>query len=154
MESVNRILDKIAIIQYCKVMSFLAEEIERQMTTQNIDQTRLAEKAGVSQGQISKWRNGGQTSISADQMVGLQRALSQNAEDKAALIRAHLRDELFGDSVELVRVEVITGLELKDRPRTRTKGEKAVQFLAELRVQSKDCNDLLIDMARCLGADI
>lgn len=124
------------------------------MLVQGIDQTVLANKAGMSQGQISYWRNGRQTSIGSEQMQALQAALSSDPLDHAALIRAHLRDENFGLATELVRVEVDTPAEVKDRPRPKTKGEKALHFLGEQRMISRDVNDLVIDLARCLGADI
>lgn len=133
-------------------MSFLAEEIERQMTVQNLDQTTVAQRAGMSQGQISKWRNNVQTTIDTDQMHALQLALSADPDDHASLIRAHLRDEAFGHAADRVTIEVAGTHELQDRPRPRTKGERAMAFLAESRIESKDVNDLLIDLARCLGA--
>lgn len=124
------------------------------MLAQGIDQTKLAEKSNFSQSQISKWLNDKQVTVDADQLRALQFALSGKIEDHAALLRAHLLDENFGHGAELVRVEIDTIAELKDRPRPRTKGEQAIQFLSETRIDSKDVNDLVIDLARCLGADI
>lgn len=135
-------------------MSFLAEEIERQMTAQGIDQTTVANRAGMSQGQISYWRNGRQTSVSPEQMTALQTALSNKPEDHAALLRAHLRDETFGLGTELVSVELRTPSELRDVPAARTKREKALAFLAEESVLSRPVCEGLIHLARCLGADL
>ena len=40
------------------------------------------------------------------------------------------------------------------RPRPRTKGEKALHYLAEQRLENRDVNDLIIDLARVLGAEL
>lgn len=141
---------------FCNVIivSFIAEEIARQMESQSLDQTTLATKSGFSQSQISKWLNDKQVTLDAGQLRSLQTALSNQKEDHARLAAAHLKDENFGLGAELVRVEVDMVAEFKDRPRPRTKGESAIEYLNQARIESKDINDLLIDLARCLGADL
>ena len=134
-------------------MSYLGDEIERQMAAQNLNGSQLAERSQISASQIYKWTNSEQTSIGQDQMTALSRALSTDANDHAALTRAHLLDEKFGPGAKLVSIE-IDSMELKDSPKKFSKGEQAVHYLAELRIQSRDVNDLVIDLARCLGAKI
>ena|SRR5579863_1465286 len=135
-------------------MSFLADELERQLQAQNVSVTELASKSQMSAGQIYKWLKSEQMSIWPEQLTALSKALSSNSADHAALLRAHLLDEKFGPAADLVHVEIDTNVELHDRPRPRIKGEQALHYLAELRVESKDVNDLVIDLARCLGAKI
>lgn len=114
----------------------------------------ISGKCKISRGQIYKWLNGDQTSISGEQIDGLAGALSKDPMDHAKMLVAHLQDESVGSARDLVRIETDTVQELKDRPRARTKGEKAIQFLIEQRLQNRSIDDLLIDLARVLGADI
>lgn len=135
-------------------MSYLADELERQMEIAAMSGPQLAERTKkISASQIYNWLNSVQTSIGQEQMESLASALSQDPVMNAHLVKAHLLDERFGPGSELVRVE-IDGNELKDRQRPRTKREKSLQFLAELSLTSRDCNSLLIDLARCLGAEL
>lgn len=135
-------------------MSYLSEEIKRQIEIANKSQSALSVDSGISQGQISKWVNAEQASINAEQIDALAESLSSDKMDHALLLIAHLQDERIGSARELVRIELNTPLELNDRPRPRTKGEKALQFLIEQRQGNHGVNDLLIDLARVMGAKI
>ena len=135
-------------------MSFIADEIDRQLESQGTNAMRVAEVSNISASQIYKWTNNEQTSISREQIDALARAISSDINDHARLVRAHLLDEKFGPGSELVRVELDTPAELKDQPRPRAKGEKAMEFLAQERMTSRAVNDLVIDLAKCLGAEI
>ncbi len=119
-----------------------------------MSQVDVAQESGLSQSQISKWLRAEQTSISEDQMTALAKSLSTETENHAALIAAHLKDEKFGPGSKLVRIELISPAELRDKPSHSSKGERAIHFLAEERVTSRDVNALVIDLARCLGAEI
>lgn len=133
-------------------MSHLADEISRQMQAGNLTGLLLSERSGISASQLYKWLNSEQISIGEDQLRALAPALSDDSADHAALVRAHLLDECFGPGSELVRIEIDHPAALKDRPRPRSKGEKALAFFAEERHRNRDLNDLLIDMAKVLGA--
>ena len=130
-------------------MSYLSEEIKRQISSANISQLDVSAKSGISQGQISKWINREQTSISAEQIDAIATALSKDRMDHARLLVAHLQDERFGAAKDLVAVDLKSEFELVDRPYSRTKGEKALHFLAEQRVKYKSVDDLIIDLAKC-----
>lgn len=135
-------------------MSYLSEELKRQMELYQFNGTQLADKSGISASQIYKWSNNDQTSISAEQLDALALALSGEPMEHARLLVAHLQDERVGSARDLVRIEMDTVAELNDRPRPRTKGEKAIQFLIEQRLENRGVNDLLIDLARVLGAEL
>lgn len=132
-------------------MSHFSEELIRQFELRRLSQASAAERSGISQAQISKWVNSDQTSISDEQLTALALALSDESADHVALVRAHLLDEKFGPGSELVRIEIDDSTALNDRPRPRSKGEKALHFLAEERLRNRDLNDLLIDLAKVLG---
>lgn len=135
-------------------MSHLSEELSRQLATRRLTQADLASRSGISQAQISKWVNSDQTSISGDQLSLLAPALSDDVIDQAELVRAHLLDEKNGPASDLVDVTVQT-LELRDMlPKPRSKGERALHFLSSERIRNRDLNELLIDLARCLGAKL
>jgi len=133
-------------------MSFLAEELERQLarTNQSIDD--LVPKTGLSRAQLYLWKRSEQTSINEEQLSSLASALSDDPLDHAALLRSHLLDETFGPASELLRIEIDHPSVVQDRPRPRSKGEKAMAFFAEERLRNRDLNDLLIDLARVMGA--
>lgn len=135
-------------------MSNFSEELEKQMATKPASQVEAAELSGISQSQISKWLRSEQTSISSDQITALAKALSDDPVKHANLVKAHLLDEKFGAGSELVRIEIDSPAEWKDKPRPRSKGERAMNYLAEQRVISRDVNDLVIDLAKCLGAEL
>lgn len=132
-------------------MSFLSEEMERQLarTNQSIDD--LVPKTGLSRAQLYLWKRSEQTSINEEQIRALAGALSDDPIDHAALLKAHLMDETFGPGSELLRIEIDHPSVMQDRPRPRSKGEKALSFLAEERLRNRDLNELLIDLARVMG---
>lgn len=135
-------------------VSHLSEELQRQISATSASIDAVSEETKIARSQIYKWLRSEQTSISAVQLDKISGALSTNPIDHAKLLVAHLQDERVGSARDLVRIEMDTIAELRDRPRARTKGEKAIQFLAEQRLQSRDVNDLVIDLARVLGADL
>ena len=135
-------------------MSFLSEELNRQISHINASVDGIADKSGISRGQIYKWLKADQISISAAQIDALSTALSNDPIDHAKLLVAHLQDEKFGNAASLVRIELDTLAEFNDRPKPRTKGEKAIAYLASARIQHKSVNDLVIDLAHVLGAEL
>ena len=134
-------------------MSFLSEELERQFEAAATNPFQLGERIGVSPSQIYKWLRDEQTSISADQLRAIAEGTSKNVNDHAALVRAHLLDEKFGPGSHLVRIEVDSPETMNDQPRPRSKGERAMLYLAEARIKSRAINDLVVDLARCLGGE-
>jgi len=135
-------------------MSYLSEELLRQIESTKSSVDDISEKCKISRGQIYKWLNAEQTSISAEQLDALSAALNKDPESNASLLVAHLQDERIGSARDLVRIMMDSRAELKDRPQLRTKGEKAIHFLAEERIIHRSVNDLVIDLARVLGAKI
>lgn len=132
-------------------MSYLSEELNRQMDAHEVNGVQLAESLGCSSSQITRWTSGEQTSISDAQLSAMQACFSDDPHDHARLVMAHLLDEKFGLHHELVELEIQSAAELQDRPRSRSKGERAVEFLAGERHRNRELNDLLIDLARLLG---
>ena len=133
-------------------MSFLSDEIQRQMEVAKLSGLQVAAKINVSASQLYNWVNGKQTSINSTQLSDLSKALSDNSLDHAKLLYAHLQDEKFGPAAKMIRIEIETLDELRDGPKAKSRGEKAIHFLAESRMQAPEINDLVIDLARCLGA--
>lgn len=135
-------------------VSYLSEELERQFARSRTNPLQLSEQIKISPSQIYKWLRSEQTSISAEQLTSLAKGLSSDENSHAALVLAHLQDERFGPGSNLVRIEILSDGKMSDGPKPRSKGEKALHYLAEQRVVSRDVNDLVIDLAKCLGADI
>ncbi len=135
-------------------MSFLSDELERQITAHDITGLELADRTGISSSQIYNWIKSVQVSITEDRLKLLQAALSDDPRDHAMLVMAHLLDEKFGFQHELITIDIKESAGLKDHQRRMAKGEKAIHYLAELRLKSKDCNDLLVDLAKILGAEL
>lgn len=131
-------------------MSYFGEELTRQMTAKSVTGLQLAARIGLSAAQVSKWTRGEQTSVDDVQLSAIQRALSDDPHDHARLVLAHLLDEKFGLHHSLVEVSMRSDFEVKDRPRHRSKGDAAIEFLAEERVRNPELNDMLIDLARLL----
>ena len=135
-----------------RYMSFLSDEIQRQMEVAKLSGLQVAAKINVSPSQLYNWVNGKQTSINASQLDSLSKALSNNLLDHATLLFAHLQDEKFGPAAKMIRIEIEMLDELREGPKAKSRGEKAILFLAESRMQAPEINDLVIDLARCLGA--
>ncbi len=135
-------------------MSYLSEELKRQMQAAKLSGSQIAERSKISASQVYKWANDDQTSIDAKQLDALAAALSHDPVDHAKLLVAHLQDECFGTAKGYVTIDLRSEGELKDKPRTMTKGERAIHFLAAERVKDRSVNDLIIDLAKVLGADI
>lgn len=126
--------------------------MEKQLSKSRQSVDDLVPKTNLSRAQLYLWKRSEQTSINEEQLRALATALSDDALDHASLLRAHLMDETFGPGSELVRIEIDHPAALHDRPRPRSKGEQALAFLAEERLRNRDLNDLLIDLAKVLGA--
>lgn len=135
-------------------MRHFADELQSQLNHSGMSQAEFARKCGISQGQIWKWLNAEQVSITGEQIDALAAALRADPLTHAKLLAAHLHDERAGKASKLVRIEVDSPQELKDQPTPRSKGERAIRFLAEKRLLDRNVNDLVIDLARCLGADL
>jgi transcriptional regulator with XRE-family HTH domain len=135
-------------------MSYLSDELERQMKSEKLTGSQLAERTGISSSQIYNWLKNVQISINEKQLKSLQTALTQDSHNHARLVLAHLLDEKFGHGSEHVDVSLKGDFEKNAKQKTSARGEKALQYLGVLRMKSRDCNDLLIDLARVLGADI
>lgn len=135
-------------------MSHFAEELNRQIRANNLTQVELAVRSGISQAQISKWIRSEQTSLQKEQMDALAPALSEKPVENAALLRAHLLDEMFGPGADLISIDIQTTDEAHDRPRLRSAREKAIQFLSQQALVNDDLKQLLVRLARCLGADV
>lgn len=125
--------------------------MERQLSKSRQSVDDLVPKTDLSRAQLYLWKRSEQTSISEEQLAALAPALSDDPIDHAALLRAHLMDEAHGPGCELLRIEIDQPDAVNDRPRPRSKGEKALAFLANERLRNRDLNDLLIDLARVLG---
>lgn len=134
-------------------MSYLSEELERQMKEQKVTGLQLAERTGISASQIYNWLNSVQLSISEEQLKLIQAALTNDHHTHARLVLAHLLDEKFGFGHDLVRIQM-DEVTLSARPRKSARGEKAMQFLLEERQKNRSVNDLIIDLAICLGANL
>lgn len=136
-------------------MSYLSEELVRQMTAKKLPGVRLAELTGFSASQISKWVRDEQTSITEAQLTAIQTALGDDPHAHARLVLAHLLDEKFGlahERIELsVRDDGVTTIQ--DHGRHMSKGEIAVAYLAQERPGNRELNDLLIDLARLMGCN-
>lgn len=132
-------------------MNHFSEELERQLAEKKMSQVDLANATKISQSQISKWIRGDQTSINEEQLTKIARALSCKAPDHALLVRAHLLDEKFGPGANLVRVEMDATFE---KQKFKSRGDKAMHFLDELRKTDRHTNNLIITTAQCLGAEI
>lgn len=135
-------------------MSNLADEIERQLNAQSLTAIEVAKRSNISPAQLSKWVRSEQTSISKEQLDALAPALSRDLQNQASLVRAHLLDEKYGPGSELVDVVLIGKGALQDRPANQSKAEKAMTFLMEERLTNRDLNELLIDLAKVLGAEL
>lgn len=134
-------------------MSYFSEELERQLDLAGLSVYAVAEKSGISPGQIYLWKRGDQTSIDENQLKQLAPVLSRDVTDHASLVRAHLMDEKFGPGHKLVHVEVDAEA-LHDKPRQLTKREQALEFLSANTRTNRASRDLIIELARCLGAKI
>lgn len=135
-------------------MSYFGEELTRQLASKSLVALQLADRTGISPSQISKWTRGEQTSINEQQISVIQAALGDDPADHARLVLAHLLDEKFGLSHELVELSIQSTDLLKDTPRPKSKGESALTFLAQERLKNRELNDLLIDLARLLRPDV
>ena len=126
-----------------------SEELNRQLTASGLTQVQLAKASGLSQSQISKWFRAEQTSVDEAQMTALAQALSQDPATQAALVAAHLQDEKFGPSSELVSIS----LQCPAPELPKTEGQAAIDFLSQLRLRNPAANDLIIALARCLRSN-
>ena len=128
-----------------------ADELERLLSDKKLSQVDVSSRSSISQSQISKWLRGEQNSINSEQMEALVTAITNDPQEQAAIVRAHLLDEKFGPGANLVEV-IVKGASKKNNSGSR--GDKAVRFLGEIRMTDRTANDLLIDLARALGAKI
>ena len=65
-------------------------------------------------------------------------------------------DERYGPSHEMlsVEIEINETHTMKDAPRSRTKGDRAMEFINQQRIHQSDVNEMMIYYAKCLGAEL
>jgi transcriptional regulator with XRE-family HTH domain len=80
----------------------LAELLERK----RLSQAELARVAGISEALISKWMNGQQTFVSAEDLGKICGYISRNPKEQAELVKAHLYDEMGAPGSELITITI------------------------------------------------
>lgn len=136
-------------------MSNFGEELSKQLTAKNMTAADLAARVDMSASQLYNWTRGVQTTVSAEQFNVLAAALTDDEHDHARLLHAHLLDEKADNlGNHLVEVRLLESGELKDRPRARSKRERALEILSSESVRDPDLTDLLVSMAGYVSSDL
>jgi transcriptional regulator with XRE-family HTH domain len=136
-------------------MSYFGEELGRQMTAEEINAVQLSERVDMSSSQLYSWLRGEQVSIRAEQFNALAAAITDDEHAHARLLYAHLLDEKANAlGAHLVEVSLTDKGEMRDRPRTRSKRERALEILAGESVRDRELADLLVSMASYVNSDL
>jgi transcriptional regulator with XRE-family HTH domain len=135
-------------------MSHLADTLAQLIEAKGSNALEISRRCGISSSQLYLWLRSEQISISEEQLNALAPVVSDDMGDHATLVRAHLLDHLYGPGSELIRIEIDHAGVLRDAPRGRSKGEKALDYLREERLKNRELNLLLIDLARLLGENL
>lgn len=136
-------------------MSHFGEELGRQMAAKEINAVQLAERVEMSSSQLYSWLRGEQISVRAEQFNLIAAALTDDEQDHARLLYAHLLDEkaeALGQ--HLVEVTLSDKAELKDRPRARSKRERALEILAGESMRDPEVASLLVSLAGYVSSDL
>lgn len=127
------------------------EELRRQMAARNLSAAKLAVSSSIPASTLSRWlANDTEPTFDAIEKVG--NALSMEPTDQDALVVARLRDICPHHRNHRIAIEQLTSY-LQDRPRTRSKWERAVQFLDRERHQNPEIHAMLVSLAKALGCD-
>jgi hypothetical protein len=136
-------------------MSNFGEELNRQLAAREINAVVLGERVNMSSSQIYNWTRGVQTTVSTEQFNLLAAALTDDPNEHAKLLYAHLLDEkadVLG--THLVEVQIAESAALRDKPRSRSKRERALEILAGESVKDRELADLLISLASYVNSDL
>lgn len=130
----------------------LAEILERTKTSQS----ELARATGILDSMISKWVNGQQKFVSAEDLAKLCLHISPVAKDRAELIKAHLQDELGAPGSELITINIKgQATQLSDAgPRYWTalplKIQRALDILGQESITDADVRAMVLGFAGIL----
>lgn len=95
-------------------MSHFGTHLKTLMERKQISGAKLARLSGVDDSKISRYLSGDQKWVSPDHMEKIVKAISNDPQDQAELLRAHLYDECTGLGSELIEIR-ITGREQSAR---------------------------------------
>lgn len=129
--------------------SKLAELLERNKTSQ----AELSRVTGLTEAMISRWINGQQTFVSADDLAKLCGYISSDPKHQAELVRAHLYDELGAPGSELISISIKGQVSyLKESaPAYRTalplKLQRALDVLGNAAVTDADVRAVILGLA-------
>ena len=136
-------------------MSYLSEEMERQMQRcPTKSWVSIAGEMKLSTSQVYKWTSGRQTHISEENLTALAFALGGDQDACAALVCAHLQDECFGPGSELVSISIRRDDQRPAKPIALTKGERALDCLANRSRTDPSVHALLIGLVQLMQSPV
>jgi transcriptional regulator with XRE-family HTH domain len=136
-------------------MSNFGEELSKQLAARNMTAADLAARIEMSSSQLYNWTRGVQTTVSSEQFNVIAAALTDDEFDHARLLHAHLLDEKAENlGNHLIEVRLLASGEMKDRPRARSRRERALEILAGESVRDPDLSDLLVSLAGYVNSDL
>jgi transcriptional regulator with XRE-family HTH domain len=97
-------------------MSYFGTCLDELIKRKGIKAVDLARFSGVGAPMISRYRTGEQTWIDPQDLGKLARAISNDPREQAELLKARLLDECQGPGAELIRVEIGSAAELREKP--------------------------------------
>lgn len=97
-------------------MSYFGEALTELLERKKMTAALLSELSGVDQASISRYRKGERTWVSPEDLASIAKVASEDPQDRAALIKAHLRDECHGPGADLIEIGIRGVAELRDTP--------------------------------------
>lgn len=117
---------------------------------------KLSELSGVGQPMISRYRQGDQKWISPEDLANISRAISDDPQDRAGLIKAHLLDECHGPGSDLIEIGIRGAAELRDIPgtpaqvRLHKEAEQNFAAIREAYVKEKNVREIIDGLGNLL----
>lgn len=142
---------------YLPAMSYLSTELASVLARRNLKAADLARRSGLSQSMVSRYLNGEQIYISDEDLEKLLIALTDEAQDRARIIAARMRDVCVGPGSELIRLQIgdknkplvlHDGGPMEYQTALPPKVEEAIRVIREAIPRDPDLRDIVMSLAR------
>ena len=139
-------------------MSYLSDVLRELMLQKGIKNVDLARSTGIDQATISRWLNGGQKSISDEDLERVCRTLSSDPREQAQIVAARMRDVQTGPGSQLVKLSIGED-ELKETPpkygsrKLPQKYEAALDNIADNVLEDSDLNQMVLALGRMYSSE-
>jgi len=140
-------------------MSNFGAKLVEIMERRDLTAAEISRNCGVSQPLISKWVNGQQSFVSADDLRQISNYITNQPSERAELVRAHVLDEIMVPGGELLSITILGKPTIKHEEHAYwaalpLKLQRALEVLGKEAVGDVDVRAVLLSLANLCAPEL